>query len=188
MNKALGEIAMKAENIIFVILILSVLICALFWHQLSHFDQLNISTQLSTVELNLESRLPFVSEESTLSEEKEAVSTESRQAEAARYDGRDVFKLPWREEKKTDAPATKPSQSRVKRPELYLSTICWSEAPEGDDYSPLAVINGEILGKGNKDSKSQFRVEVIKRDKVRISFNNGEFFWLTIDEDEEALD
>jgi len=90
---------------------------------------------------------------------------------------RDIFKLPsWTEEESEIVEAT------ITLPKPHLSTICWL------DKSPLAIINGEILAKGNKDSKFQFRVDTITRDKVGIRFmGNGEYEWLTLSTEENDL-
>ena len=86
--------------------------------------------------------------------------------------GRDVFKLPWQEENKEPLPP--PSV----QPAPTLSTICWS------DDLPLAIINGEILTKGDKDSESQFRVETITRDKVGVRFiGDGKYVWLILSDE-----
>ena len=86
--------------------------------------------------------------------------------------GRDVFKLPWQEE--NEEPIPPPSVQLAPT----LSTISWS------DDLPLAIINGEILTKGDEDSESQFRVETITYDKVGIRFiGDGKYVWLILSDE-----
>ena len=89
---------------------------------------------------------------------------------------RNIFKSPWKEEDGKVVEET----TTLQKP--HLSTICWS------DELPLVIINGEILAKGDEDSKSQFRVETITHDKVGIRFiGNGEYVWLTFSAEREYL-
>ncbi len=140
---------MRVENTMFIILGLCLLICLLFWRQLPPSPELSPPGSHTTAPRSIYGppspppKDPFVTVELP--------------------SGRDVFKLPWTEDKEP-----------VSRSAPTLSTIFWN------DHLPLAIIKGEILKKGDKDSKSQFRVETITRDKVRIRFiADGKEEWLT---------
>ncbi|HIE25994.1 TPA: hypothetical protein EYP66_01755 [Candidatus Poribacteria bacterium] len=84
---------------------------------------------------------------------------------------RNIFKSTWKEEEGSNV--VEKTTTTLQKP--ILSTICWS------DELSLAIINGEILAEGDEDSKSQFRVETITRDKVGIRFiSGGKYVWLTL--------
>jgi hypothetical protein len=91
---------------------------------------------------------------------------------------RNIFKSPWKAEDMEHVVVEETTTFQTP----HLSTICWI------DELPLAIINDEILTKGDKDPKSQFQVENITRDKVGIRFTrNGEYVWLTLGDEEEEL-
>ncbi|MCZ6676879.1 MAG: hypothetical protein O7E52_06480 [Candidatus Poribacteria bacterium] len=131
------------ENLIFVILVGCLFICALFWRESSKIQ----TTQKALPPLTAQSQEDIATLPQILS------FTKLPPLELRR--GRDIFKLPWRKEGKPQAapPAEKPA---------ILSTIVWSAT------NPLSVINGEILAVGETDSESLFKVESITRDSVRI--------------------
>jgi hypothetical protein len=145
---------MKIENAMFIILIFCLLICALFWRQLSQFNKLPTTPPSPPIQP------PPPPTEDGIKRDIPTVELPG---------GRDVFKLPWQNGDKEPTPAP------IVRPTLTLSTIIF-----WNSQSPLAIINGEILTKGDKDSKSQFRVDTITRDKVGIRFiDDGTYVWLT---------
>ena len=134
----------------FIILGLCLLICLLFWRQLPPFPEFELSTGGTP-------KTPPIIYGPPSPPPKDPFITVELPS------GRDVFKLPWKEYKEP-----------VSRSTPTLSTIFWN------DHLPLAIINDKILKKGDKDSKSQFRVETITRDKVRIRFiADGKEEWLT---------
>ena len=73
--------------------------------------------------------------------------------------GRDIFKLPG----ETEADNQRlPLSPHPEEPQPILSSIVWG------DTEPLAVIDGEILGLGETDAQSRFRVETITPNYVQI--------------------
>ena len=123
-------------------------------------------------------KLPETASEKTTPQGKTALTPESPPSQPL-FDlpgDRNIFKSPWKEEDGKVVEET----TTLQKP--HLSTICWS------DELPLAVIDGEILTKGDEDSKFQFRVETIARDGVGIRFiSDGEYVWLTSGDEGEDL-
>ena len=162
---------MKVEDIIFIILIFCFLICGLFWFQLSQFDKPSTVVGLYRPSSSSPTEKVGMTHASSLLSEKEKDTPVTVELPRGRY----VFNLPWQEdsEETVSAPSTKTTTTP------NLSTICWN------DYFPLAIINGEILTEEDADSESQFRVETITCDKVRIRLISGDekYVWLTLGSD-----
>ena len=148
---------MRVENIILLILIFCLVICILFWRQLSQFNKppgVEVTRRVAPT--------PPQEEGVTSGKEIDALMITGEMLR-----GRDVFKLPWQEVDKVDVPISSVKLNPI------LSTICWNEK------IPLAIIDGEILAKGDSDAKSQFRVESIMSDKVKVKFlDSGKDVWL----------
>jgi hypothetical protein len=135
----------QIENLVFIILIGCLLICALFWRQVSRL-QLPKQPPLS----------PAAQSRETI-EKLPSVLSAAQLASVEPPKGRDVFNPPWSDEDKTP-----PKPPRPEDP-IILSTIVWSQT-----HPPMAVINGEILSVGDTDSKSEFIVEAINRESVQV--------------------
>ena len=130
----------QTENLIFLILIVCLGACAFFWHQIS--------------QLELPQQAPMMpAEQSREAAELAPQGLSIAQLPPVNLGARDVFKLPWKKKDSTPPP---------KEPVPILSSIVWSRT------KPLAVINGEILAKGEIDSTSDFKVESITRDSVQV--------------------
>jgi hypothetical protein len=152
----------RIDNIIFVILIFCLSICGFWLYQLS---------QYKLPQVVLEETVPHITTISTFE------APPSQQLVDLPHD-RNIFKLPWTE----DQMNSEIFEEVTTFQNPHLSTICWI------DELPLAIINGEVLKKEDEDSKSQFRVETITRDKVGIRFiGNGEYLWLTLGTEEKDL-
>lgn len=145
----------RIDNIIFVILIFCFVICGFWLYQLYQYKP----PQMTVAKKILQTRSISTLEAPT---PKPLVDLPS---------DRNIFKSPWKAEE-IDTTVVEETTT-LQKP--HLSTICWV------DEIPLAIINGEMLSKGDEDSKSQFQVENITRDRVGIRFiRNGEYVWLTL--------
>jgi hypothetical protein len=95
--------------------------------------------------------------------------------------GRNIFKSPHFSPPRIKSELQKPVSPKVVpkttlEEKLKLSTIFWSQE------SPTAIINDEILTEGEEDSKLQFEVEKITRERVGIRFlDDRRFVWLKIE-------
>lgn len=159
----------RIDNLIFVVLAVCILICVFLESQLSEY-KLSQVTQKKVEQQNQTSSLPEPppSESIVVLPDKRNIFKFSQFKSSRRE-----LSKPQKEQPIEVSKSKRDERNALPKPEL--STIVWN-----NQFS-IVVINGEILARGDKDSKSRFRVETITQDRVRIRFvDNRKFVWLKI--------
>jgi len=134
----------QLENLVFVVLICSLLACALFLRQVSRL------------------RPPQLPPPSPAAQSRETIDKLPAILSTAQLppmelpEDRNLFKLPWSDVVDETPPPPPPETP------ISLSTLVWSQV------NPIAVINGEILTVGETDSKGEFTVEAITEASVQV--------------------